>query len=304
MAAFTQRQATPKKNSDYRGSVVRKFESSDEDDSSDQSDSDEEQSWKRQKTSKAFPKPAATRLPTRDSGLSRGREKPDASFKGRELQPIASEGSSGSNKRRKNNIWGSVVAEQNQEMVERELTHFGVEAGMERDVESYYRQSQQLQLGTTLTDLPPASDTKRGRKLIREVGEDEDDAWLAEHSPGNSDEEEMKGQPRDDLREKLKKHGSMVADQFRRSHVKNRLGSRPDEPIQAIVMRPVEIDPSGEAKVVAGQLAYSLQEPKRDLLLRIVKVLGVEKSIEIWKKTEEIENDGGMLIRVFIHYFI
>ncbi|XP_030833001.1 phosphorylated adapter RNA export protein-like [Strongylocentrotus purpuratus] len=298
MASFTHRQATPKKDDGHRGSI-RKFESSDEDDSSDQSDSDDEQSWKRQKTTSA--KKVSHRMPfseptSRRDQQGRGSrfERPDHYRPPRSRDRDGGAGEAG--KRRKNNVWGSVAVDQNQEAVEREITHFGVDQVMERDVESYsYKDTEQLPLGVA-TNIPPEDDVAKGRRLMKAVGENEDDAWLADDSPRHSEEEEELKQPHDDLREKLKKRGSMVADRFRRSNIKNRLGTQSDNTEQVIMMKKVEIDPNAEMKVIAGQVAYSLQEPKRDLILRVVKILGVKKTLELWSKTEEIENDGGMMI--------
>ncbi|XP_063955746.1 phosphorylated adapter RNA export protein-like [Lytechinus pictus] len=292
MAAFTQRQTTPKKKDLPRGSI-RKFELSDEDDSSDQSDSDDEQSWKRRKTAPA--------LSLSESSFYRDQQKQGKSSERPDNRSSRmKDGDRGVvtvGKRRKNNIWGSVAVEQNQEVVEREITHFGVDQVMERDVESYsYKDTEQLPLGVA-TNIPPGDDVIKGRKLVKAVGEDEDDAWLANDPPRHSEQEEEElERPHDDLREKLKKRGSMVADRFRRSNVKSRLGNHSDSTEQVVLMKKVEIDPSAEKKVIAGQLAFSLQEPKRELILRIVKILGVEKALQIWKQTEEIENDGGMMI--------
>ncbi|XP_072167033.1 uncharacterized protein [Diadema setosum] len=293
MSSFTQRQTTPKKGSSYRGSVVRKFDSSD-DDSSEGSDSDEEQQWKRQKTYAAphssHGGPRHSSLDGRDKSLSQLR--PGHGGRGMSHGGNSEAGS----KRRINNVWGSIVEEQRQEQVEREITSFGVSSVMSRDVESY-SYSENLPLGA-VSGMFPDGAPQHKRKLTKGVGEEEDDAWLATDSPGRSEEEEeAKGKTDgEDLRERLKKRGSMVADSFRRANVKSRLGVRPESPEPETPMKSIDIDPNGEVKVVAGQLAYSLQEPKRDLVLRIVKVLGVKKSIEIWKQTEKIEHDGGMMI--------
>lgn len=49
-----------------------------------------------------------------------------------------------------------------------------------------------------------------------------------------------------------------------------------------------------EEKVIAG-IAAILREPKKDLLGRVVSTLGIKKSIELLRKTEDIEEAGGMM---------
>lgn len=47
---------------------------------------------------------------------------------------------------------------------------------------------------------------------------------------------------------------------------------------------------------IATDIAEKLEEEKKALVGRIVQVLGVHKAIELYKETQEIEADGGMLV--------
>lgn len=45
-------------------------------------------------------------------------------------------------------------------------------------------------------------------------------------------------------------------------------------------------------------LSFRLHEPKKDLIARVVKIIGKKKSIELLMKTTEVEQNGGLLIMV------
>ncbi|CAG9858981.1 unnamed protein product [Phyllotreta striolata] len=56
------------------------------------------------------------------------------------------------------------------------------------------------------------------------------------------------------------------------------------------------VDKNGEAEDIANEIANKLCEEKVDLVMRVIKVLGKEKAIEIFQETKELEAEGGMLI--------
>ncbi|XP_075981228.1 phosphorylated adaptor for RNA export isoform X2 [Anticarsia gemmatalis] len=49
-------------------------------------------------------------------------------------------------------------------------------------------------------------------------------------------------------------------------------------------------------EIIAKEIAEKLSEEKKDLIGRIVDVLGAHKAIDLYKETQEIEADGGMLV--------
>ncbi|KAL5293442.1 PHAX family protein [Megaselia abdita] len=51
-----------------------------------------------------------------------------------------------------------------------------------------------------------------------------------------------------------------------------------------------------DADSVAKEIAFNLFEEKDDLILRLVSVVGTRKAIELFKETQRIEKDGGMMI--------
>ncbi|XP_026763174.1 phosphorylated adapter RNA export protein [Galleria mellonella] len=49
-------------------------------------------------------------------------------------------------------------------------------------------------------------------------------------------------------------------------------------------------------EMIANDIAEKLSEEKKDLVGRIVQVLGAHKAMEIYKETQRVEADGGMLV--------
>lgn len=49
---------------------------------------------------------------------------------------------------------------------------------------------------------------------------------------------------------------------------------------------------------VAKDIALKLYEEKTDLIQRTVEIVGIEASIQLFKQTQEAENDGGILVAV------
>ncbi|XP_008550190.1 phosphorylated adapter RNA export protein [Microplitis demolitor] len=87
-----------------------------------------------------------------------------------------------------------------------------------------------------------------------------------------------------------------------RRNVKLRLGKRSNsmdiDNQKGSVRSILELQTSIESTdiEVANDIAEKLNEKKDSLIKRIVDIIGKEKSIEFYKKTKEIEEDGGLLI--------
>ncbi|KAK7120039.1 hypothetical protein R3I94_020157 [Phoxinus phoxinus] len=157
--------------------------------------------------------------------------------------------------RRVNNIWGPVVQEQSQEAVAAELGILGMEAG----VSMSSRQSETYNYVLA-------------RKIMeKERGEQEEGVK-------SMLDEELEGYMRRD--EGLK----------RKRSAKDRLGPR------------AEMDVKGRCEIAEGdpdekvieEIAHRLMEPKKDLIERVVRVIGKKKAIELLSETATIEQTGGL----------
>lgn len=47
-----------------------------------------------------------------------------------------------------------------------------------------------------------------------------------------------------------------------------------------------------------------LQEPKKDLIARVVRIIGNKKAIELLMETAEVEQNGGLFIMVRLNGFV
>lgn len=241
---------------------------------SESSESDNDQPWKRQKQPKG--------------AVAKERSMVIAPPQEQSIPSLFGTSSKGGVKRKRNNVWGEVVQKQVEEEVARDITQFDMEHSKERDVESYSFKddsvSKPIQLGNPVSFEENVHHHRR-RRMPEALGESYEDPWL-----------------KDDNKEE---NGDRVS-------VKDRLGSRNDiqkakdrldlegqeswERHEDTNMRFITITPEMHDKEVAGQLAFSLQEPKRDMVQTVVYELGVEKTLEIWEKTCKIEKTGGMMV--------
>lgn len=168
--------------------------------------------------------------------------------------------------RKVNNIWGSVVQEQCQDAVAAELGIFGMEGDVSlssRNVETY------------------------NYVLARKMMEKE-----REMEKGKAEEEEVSmldGQ----LEEYMKNKGSEEragGDAKRKRSAKERLSPRAEMDIKGRY----EITEDDPEEKVADEIAHRLQEPKIELIERIVAVIGTKKAIELLGETATLEESGGV----------
>lgn len=169
--------------------------------------------------------------------------------------------------RRVNNIWGSVVQEQCQDAVAAELGIFGMEGEVSmssRNVETY-----NFVLARKIME--------KEREMERQAkGEGEVnmlDAQLEEYMKGRGDDDERAG-----------------GDAKRKRLAKERLGPRAEMDIKGRY----EITEDDPEDKVADEIAHRLQEPKTDLIERVVKVIGKKKAIELLGETAMLEESGGV----------
>ncbi|XP_068442715.1 phosphorylated adapter RNA export protein [Clinocottus analis] len=165
--------------------------------------------------------------------------------------------------RKVNNIWGSVVQEQCQDAVAAELGIFGMEGEVSmssRNVETY--------------------NFVLARKIMEKEREMEKQA-------NNDGEVNMLDAQ---LEEYMKDRGSEERDAKRKRPAKERLGPRAEMDIKGRY-EITEDDPDDK---VTEEIAHRLQEPKKDLIERIVAVIGKKKAIELLGETAALEESGGV----------
>ncbi|XP_043916718.1 phosphorylated adapter RNA export protein [Protopterus annectens] len=163
--------------------------------------------------------------------------------------------------RKVNNIWGSVLQEQNQDSVATEL---GI-LGMEGNVDMNHRQSETYNyvLAKKLADQQ-----NRMEKIEETAKLDKDlDNYMQ------------------------KRHTNLK----RKRAMKERLGPNIKQEEMDFEGRYAITEEDSEEKV-ADEIAHRLREQKKDLIARVVKFLGKKKAIELLMETAEIEQNGGLYI--------
>ncbi|XP_077566080.1 phosphorylated adapter RNA export protein [Stigmatopora nigra] len=200
-----------------------------------------------------------------DEGASRGRKRfkvPDA------VAPAAAghlpEALRG---RRVNNVWGSVVQEQHQDAVAAELGVFGMEGDVsmsDRNVETY------------------------NYALARKIMEKE--RHMERRGKGAGHAQALDAQLDEYMRSDGRERSGGGGDAKRKRPVKERLGPL----AQMEVKGRYQIDEDDPEDKVVEEIAYRLQEPKKELIQRVVRVLGAKKAIDLLSQTATLEENGGV----------
>lgn len=163
--------------------------------------------------------------------------------------------------RKVNNIWGTVVQEQCQDAIAAELGIFGMEGEVSmssRNVETY---------NYVLARKIMEKERERDKDEVSML-----DEQLEEYMKGRDSEERPGG------------------DAKRKRSAKERLGPRAEMDIKGRY----EITEEDPEDMVVDEIAYRLQEPKKDLIERVVKFLGTKKAIELLGETATLEESGGV----------
>ncbi|KAL2100203.1 hypothetical protein ACEWY4_004597 [Coilia grayii] len=167
--------------------------------------------------------------------------------------------------RKVNNIWGAVVQEQTQEVVAAELGILGMEGNM--STSSRQSETYNYVLARKMME----------RERARE--EQDESAMLDEELEHYMKHQQQQG-PANDSDSHLK----------RKRSAKERLGPRAEMDFKG---RYEITEDDQEAKVV-DEIAYRLMEPKKDLIERVVRIIGNKKAIELLSETTTIEQNGGL----------
>uniref|UniRef100_G1Q2G3 Phosphorylated adapter RNA export protein n=1 Tax=Myotis lucifugus TaxID=59463 RepID=G1Q2G3_MYOLU len=161
-----------------------------------------------------------------------------------------------------NNIWGAVLQEQNQDSVANELGILEMEGTIDksRQCEAYnYLLAKKLR----------RESQEQTTELDKEL-----DEYMQDGKKTGSKEENGQGH--------LK----------RKRPVKDRLGDR----LEMNYKGRYEITEEDSQERVADEITFRLQEPKKDLIARVVSIIGNKKAIELLMETAEVEQNGGLFI--------
>ncbi|XP_041833656.1 phosphorylated adapter RNA export protein [Melanotaenia boesemani] len=180
--------------------------------------------------------------------------------------PMHATGAPGS--RKVNNIWGSVVQEQCQDAVTAELGIFGME-GVDmssRNVETY-----NFVLARKMMEKD--REMEKQSQQVKEEGEVSMlDAELEDYMKNRGLEDRSGGDAK--RKRPVKERLSTVAEM----DVKGRYEITEDDPDES----------------VSDEIAYRLKETKKELIERVVKVIGKKKAIELLGETATLEEAGGV----------
>ncbi|XP_015666645.1 phosphorylated adapter RNA export protein isoform X3 [Protobothrops mucrosquamatus] len=166
-----------------------------------------------------------------------------------------------------NNIWGEVLQKQNQDDMSKNLGILWMDGNLDRSRGS---ETYNYMLAK---ELVKSSETEAVKTLDKELEEYmQDDKKIV----SKEEEEEVNGQG-------LWKRKRPIKEKFGQRQEMNYKGR-------------YEITEDDPEEKVADEIAYRLHEPKKDLIARVVKIIGKKKSIELLMETTEVEQNGGLLI--------
>ena len=182
--------------------------------------------------------------------------------------------------RKVNNVWGSVVQEQSQDLVMAGLGVFGMDGDFDmgsRNVETY-----NYVLARKMMEKERREEEEKAR------GQQHQEAAMLDSQL--EDYMQARGAPQDPSRPKRKRL------------VKARLGPRAEVDPHAEMDPRAEMDMEGRYELreedpeprVVEELAHRLREPKLDLLERVVRVLGRGPAIRLLEDTVALERAGGV----------
>uniref|UniRef100_A0A6J0TJ84 Phosphorylated adapter RNA export protein n=1 Tax=Pogona vitticeps TaxID=103695 RepID=A0A6J0TJ84_9SAUR len=164
-----------------------------------------------------------------------------------------------------NNIWGAVLQEQTQDAMASELGFLGMEGTIDRSRAS-----------ETYNYLLAKKLMKESEPEVAEALDKQLDEYMQDDRKTLAKDEEENGQ------------GLLK----RKRAVKERLGEKQEMDYKGRY----EITEDDPEEKVADEIAYRLCEPKKELIARIVKIIGKKKSIELLMETAEVEQNGGLFI--------
>ncbi|XP_078531720.1 phosphorylated adapter RNA export protein isoform X2 [Lissotriton helveticus] len=175
-----------------------------------------------------------------------------------------------------NNIWGSVLQDQSQDLVATELGILGMDGqlDMSRQSEAY-----NYILAKKLMEKEKKLGGEEMAILDKELDEYMNEEKNEDKKPANKGEENG--------------HAHLK----RKRPVKERLGER----LEMDFKGRFEITEEDTEDKVADEIAFRLREPKKDLISKVVQTIGKKKAIELMMETAEVEENGGLFVMVIFH---
>ncbi|XP_008592563.1 PREDICTED: phosphorylated adapter RNA export protein [Galeopterus variegatus] len=158
-----------------------------------------------------------------------------------------------------NNIWGAVLQEQNQDAVATELGILGMEGTIDKS-----RQSETYNY--LLAKKLKKESQEYTKELDKELGEYMHDVKKTESKEDENGQGNLK----------------------RKRPVRDRIGMN--------YKGRYEITEEDSQEKVADEISFRLQEPKKDLIARVVRIIGNKKAIELLMETAEVEQNGGLFV--------
>ena len=220
-------------------------------------------------------------------------------------------------KNQRNNVWGSFLQE---DSLNSEIQNFGVGRNL-KDIQS--------DRGAETYDYIAATNEKRtsSQRNSTESMDQKDSATLEL----NADLDSYWNNKREDKEDDDRKRRTEAIQAGKKRSVKERLGARqkhndsgdnsndafetmsippPGVPRQIAELNPnvlesiqnvMDEDSSAEAEnkaeILGDELAAKLSEPKSELMVGVVDLVGHEVAVELFNKTKEVEAQGGMMIK-------
>ncbi|XP_020369702.2 phosphorylated adapter RNA export protein [Rhincodon typus] len=169
--------------------------------------------------------------------------------------------------RKVNNIWGSVLQEQNQDAVATELGILGMEGSI--DMNSRQSETYNYVMAKKMMAKQRQEEEEEMNKLETELDEYVQDGRKIKNQE-ESNQSNLK----------------------RKRPVKERLGER----LEMNYKGKYDIKEDDSPTKISDEIAYRLREPKTDLIHRVVKIIGRKKAIELLIQTAEVEQNGGLMI--------
>ncbi len=190
----------------------------------------------------------------------------------------------------KRNVWSTVVFEDH---IERELKDINVQHSKtyldrSRDVESY-NYSLCLKDRLETEDLDKATEKRIRKKLADLDKKDGSESFVKEEEEAVPEDFEQSLQQTQKLLNSRKRKMDQTDSQPRQKTVpKPRL----------LRVEDLSVSESSTVLEVAQDITLKLHEEKMDLILRVVEICGKELTIQLFRETQETENDGGIMIAV------
>jgi len=217
----------------------------------------------------------------------------------------------GLNKKKKNNVWGSVVQE---ESIAESIGSFGVgrqlkDLGSDRGAETYdftliAKERKEERRKQRMEEF-----NKKGEDLDNEM----DSYWSKrgvekeEELDNSSNDEEEKSKPDDAMMQE--ESGETTEKRGTKRSVKERLGAKkiqldrfhnetlpaPGEPRQIVDIAEISLV-EGSDQDFGEEVAERLKEDKEEMMVDLVKAVGRKVVLDFFKETQKVEREGGMVI--------